>query len=149
MKMKKIIAVLLYITVSITVYAQPSKNKFETHKIAFITQRLNLTPEEAQQFWPIFNQFTEKMQLIRNSSKPDKSIDELGDADTEKIILTEFDKEARELDLKKEYYQKFKKVITVKKIAKLYRAERDFKALLIERIQQNKESRKQLRKERD
>lgn len=142
-------ALLLSVAFSYTVNAQPSKNKFETHRIAFITQRLNLTPEEAQQFWPVFNQFTEKMQQIRNSSKPEKPIEELGDADTEKIILTEFDKEARELELKKEYYQKFKKVISVKKIAKLYRAERDFKALLLERIQQNKEERKQMRKERN
>lgn len=147
--MKKIIALLLSVALSYTVYGQPSKNKFETHRIAFITQRLNLTPEEAQQFWPIFNQFTDKMQQIRSSSKPEKSIDELGDSDTEKIILSEFDKEARELELKKEYYQKFKKVISVKKIAKLYRAERDFKALLLERIQQNKEERKQMRKERN
>ena len=144
--MKKLFFLILCTTFTISTFAQ-NKNKLEAQRVAFITQRLNLTPEEAQQFWPIFNQYTEKLQQIRTSAKPEKTVDDMSEADAEKVILGEFDKDARELDLKKEYYQKLKKANSVKQIARLYKAERDFRSFLLEKIQQNRENRKQLRQE--
>jgi hypothetical protein len=143
--MKKILFLLIGMSLTVAATGQNAKNKLQAQRVAFITQRLNLTPEEAQQFWPVFNQYTEKLQLIRSSAKEEKAIDELNDGDTEKMILSEFDRESRELDLKKDLYQKLKKIISVKKIAKLYRAEKDFKGILLERFQQNKEKRNQMR----
>jgi Spy/CpxP family protein refolding chaperone len=142
--MKKIIIVCLSIVLSVGAFAQGGK-KIEAMRIAFITQRLNLTPEEAQQFWPVFNQFSEKMQQIKGS-KMDAQLDEMSDADAEKMILNEFDKESRELELKKEYYQKFKKTLSVRKIAKLYKAERDFKNELVKYLKEAREERKQLKR---
>jgi hypothetical protein len=139
--MKKIIIVCLSIVLSVSAFAQQGK-RIEAMRIAFITQRLNLTSEEAQQFWPVFNQFSEKMQQIKGT-KMDAPLDEMSDADAEKMILTEFDKESKELELKKEYYQKLKKVLSVRKIAKLYRAERDFKNELVKYLKEAREERKQ------
>lgn len=142
--MKKILIVCVSIVLSMSAFAQQGK-RVESMRIAFITQRLNLTPEESQQFWPVFNQFTEKMQQIKGG-KNEMPLDEMSDADTEKMILTEFDKESRELELKKEYYQKLKKVISVRKIAKLYRAERDFKNELVKYLKETRDERKQLKR---
>jgi hypothetical protein len=142
--MKKIIIVCLSIVLSVGAFAQQGK-RIEAMRIAFITQRLNLTSEEAQQFWPVFNQFSEKMQQIKGP-KSDTALEDMSDADAEKMILTEFDKESRELELKKEYYQKLKKVLSVRKIAKLYRAERDFKNELVKYLKEAREERKQLKR---
>lgn len=150
--MKKIIFAIAVLGLSLSLHAQPNqngKNKLEAQRVAFITQRLNLTPEEAQQFWPVFNQYTEKLQQIRSIARPDKPLDELSDADTEKLIVNEFDKEAKELELKKDLYQKLRKIISIKKIAKLYKAERDFKGMLLERIQQKQEKRNQMHPNRN
>ena len=147
--MKKIFFLACSIAFTFTLFAQPKGGKFQekmqAQRIAFLTQRLHLTPEEAQQFWPIYNQYTEKLQQIRASAKSDKQLDDRTEAEVEKDILTEFDKEARELDLKKDYYQKLKKVISIKKIARLYGAERDFRAELVQRLKDNQRERKQLR----
>lgn len=150
--MKKLFFVLIAFASIISVYAQPDgsriKSRVEAHRIGFITQRLSLTPEESQQFWPLYNQYTDKVQQIRNSVKLEKQLDEMNDADIEKLIIGQMDKETRELDLRKEYYQKFKKVISVKKIAKLYKAERDFKAEMLKQLQevrQMKQTKKNLR----
>jgi hypothetical protein len=143
--MKKIIIVCLSIALSVGAFAQQGGKRIESMRIAFITQRLNLTPEESQQFWPVFNQFAEKMQQIKGS-KMDTPLDEMSDADAEKMILNEFDKESKELELKKEYYQKFKKILSVKKISKLYRAERDFKNELVKYLKETREERKQLKR---
>jgi hypothetical protein len=146
--MKNIFFLALSLALTFSASAQPAKQKLndrmQAQRIAFITQRLALTPEESQQFWPIYNQYTDKLQQIR-SVKPDKPIVDMTDAETEKVILDGFDKETRELDLKKEYYQKVKKVISVKKISKLYVAERDFKAELIKRLKENKQERQQIK----
>jgi hypothetical protein len=139
--MKKIIIICLSIVLSVSAFAQQGK-RIEAMRIAFITQRLNLTSEEAQQFWPVYNQFTEKMQQIRGP-KTDTPLDDMSDADAEKMILAEFDKESKELELKKEYYQKLKKVLPVRKVAKLYRSERDFKQELVKYLKEAREERKQ------
>lgn len=148
--MKKILFVLICLTSVVGVFAQPKNNgrvkeRVEAQRIGFITQRLSLTPEESQVFWPVYNQYTEKLQQIRASVKFEQPLDEMNDADTEKLIMAQMDKESRELDLRKEYYQKLKKVISVKKIAKLYKAERDFRGELLKQLQEVKQMRKDVR----
>ncbi len=146
--MKKIFFLIVSLTFAHNVFTQPQggrlHDKMQAQRIAFITQRLDLSPEESQQFWPIYNQYTEKLKQIR-LEKIEKSMMDMTDAEAEKAILGEFDKEARELDLKKEYYQKLKKVISVKKISRLYVAERDFRTELLKRLKDNKQERKQLK----
>lgn len=148
--MKKILFVLICLTSVVGVFAQPQngrvKERVEAQRVGFITQRLSLTPEESQAFWPVYNQYTEKLQQIRNSVKSEQSLDDMSDADTEKLIMAQMDKESRELDLRKEYYQKLKKVISVKKIAKLYKAERDFRGELLKQLQEVKQMRKDVRR---
>jgi hypothetical protein len=151
--MKKIIILSFSILWAVSAFAQQNrdrvKDRVQAQRIAFITQRLNLTSEEAQQFWPIYNEYAGKLQQIRANSKPDKPIDDLSDADAEKLILSELDKESRELDLRKEYFSKLKKAISPRKIAKLYKAERDFRSELVKQLQDMKQARKQLREEKD
>lgn len=151
--MKKIFLAFTCLIVAATLMAQQPiqnrmKERVEAQRIGFITQRVNLTPEESQQFWPIYNQYTDKMQQIRSSTKMEKTFDDMSDADIEKIIMAQMDKESRILDLRKEYYQKFKKVISVKKIAKLYKAEQDFKGEMLKQLQEMRQMRKNMREEK-
>ena len=145
--MKKLIVLISTIFICGALWAQqPRNDRIAAQRIAFITQRLQLSPEESQQFWPIYNQYTDKVQQIRNFAKMEKPFDEMSDAETEKFLMNQIDKEQRELDLQKEYYQKLRKVISVKKLAKLYRAEQDFKGELLNRLKEIREERKQMRK---
>ena len=141
--MKKITFFLVSFAFMSTAFSQQIREKMEEkvkiQRIAFITQRLSLTETEAQQFWPIFNEYTDKLQQIRKQPKQEKPFDELADADVEKMIAAQFDRESRELDLKKEYFQKLKKALSVKKIAKLYKAERDFRGELVKQLQEMRE----------
>lgn len=151
--MKKIFFAFACLIMAANLVAQPMQNRMkervEAQRIGFITQRVNLTPEESQQFWPIYNEYTDKMRQIRSSNKGEKSFDDMSDADTEKMIMSQFDKESRVMDLRKEYYQKFKKVISVKKIAKLYKAEQDFKGEMLKQLQEMRQMRKNMRKGQD
>tara|TARA_B100000959_G_scaffold54060_1_gene56306 strand:+ start:6423 stop:6872 length:450 start_codon:yes stop_codon:yes gene_type:complete len=116
------------------------REKIEVQKIAFITKQLDFTPEEAQKFWPVYNQFSEaKEQLYEQSRKNRKDIDDLSESEIEKLIDNHIILDQKKLDLKKKYHTEFKKILSNKKIAKLYRAEQMFKKDLLKRLKGRKE----------
>ncbi len=119
------------------------KEKVEAMKIAYITNKLELTPAEAQQFWPVFNEYENKIQAIRQSRRKDskdgvENFDQLSDKEVESLIDSEVSFRQKELDVLKEYHSKFKTVLPIRKLAKLYRAQEDFKRELLKKIQERK-----------
>lgn len=117
--------------------------RIEAAKAAMMTNRLNLTTEQSQQFWPVYNEFDAKKREIRKTLR--KMADEntsLAQSDA-KILANlkeglEF--KQKEVDLESEYLTKFLKVINVRQVAELYKTEQMFARLLIDRL--NKKDRK-------
>lgn len=115
--------------------AQTKKSdKIDALKVAFITKQLDLTPAEAEKFWPIYNQYQDEMQALNKSrmantgdARPD--IDNMSDADVSKMIENELAYEQQQVDIRKKYVTQFEKVLSVKKVAKLFRAEVDLKSI--------------------
>ena len=117
------------------------KEKIEAEKVAFLTKKMDLTSAESQAFWPVYNQYRKELEATRQDKKDllhdtKKNFETAGDAEIEKAILEGFNMEQHELDLKKKYYTEFKKVITTKKIVKLYRAERQWTLYLVQRLKE-------------
>jgi hypothetical protein len=144
---KNISILILSLTISISVLAQkkkgnPSKEKIQAMKVAYITEKINLTPGEAEKFWPIYNEFEAKMNEFhkarRKIHKKEAMIDEMTDAAVEDMIKSIQNNRQKELNLEKEYHAKFKAVIPVKKIAKLHKANHDFKRDLLKKIKNHK-----------
>ena len=124
-------------------FAQPGKN-IQALKVSYITKQLDLSPEEAQQFWPVYNEYQDKLSAIQKSKRQEMienrmNFDDLSDVDVQKAIDKQFDFEQQELDLKKEYYTRFEKVLPVKKVAKLMVAEERFKVWLLKQIQERRQ----------
>lgn len=117
----------------------PSKReRLDALKVAYLTNELNLTPEEAQQFWPLYNELETKMRDVRmqkrnNRSNARKSFDTMSDKELSAAIDSELDLEQQELDLKKEYNVRFKKILPIKKVAELHAAEHGFRKELLHR----------------
>ncbi|MCX6186302.1 MAG: hypothetical protein NTU43_04785, partial [Bacteroidetes bacterium] len=80
---KTMALLVLLVLTQYTLYAQKGKmkDKIETMKIGFITQKLNLTSEEAQKFWPVYNKFSDDLQKLRSTSK-DKIMEDLSELAT-------------------------------------------------------------------
>ena len=115
------------------------KENIESMKIAFITKKLDLTPEEAQQFWPVYNQYNDKTKELRKKRRQEsrearQNVDELSDKEIEQMVNNNMIYRQKELDLQKEYHEKFKAVLPIKKVAKLYAAEEQFKVVLINKL---------------
>lgn len=126
-----------------TTTAEQKKEKIEAQKVAFITQKLDFTPEEAQKFWPVYNEydaqkeilnkaFQKKVKAYKNSSQTTAGADSL--------LLAEIEHDQALLDLKKTYISKFKAVISSEKIVQLNQAEREFKKMLLKLIRDQKKT---------
>jgi hypothetical protein len=114
----------------------------ESMKIAFITKKLALTPGEAQVFWPVYNEYTDKLQEVRKKRRADvkdakHNVDEMSDKDVERSVDNEMAYRQKELDVQKEYHSKFKAVLPIKKVAKLYQAEEQFKKVLLDKLKKD------------
>jgi hypothetical protein len=88
--------------------------KIQAMEMAFITKELNLNPDEAQKFWPIFNQYRNEIKGIASNK-----------AGTDRL-----DKQQKMLDLRKKYREDFTKVLTQDRANKVFGAEEDFKSLV-------------------
>ena len=117
------------------------RERIEVQKIAFITKQLDLTPEEAQKFWPVYNQFSDaRKQLHKQHKENRKDINNLSDSEIEQVIDNHIILDQKELDIKKKYHTEFKKVLSNKKIAKLYHSEDQFKRELLKRIREDRKA---------
>lgn len=119
------------------------KEKIEAQKVAFITQKLDLTPEESQKFWPVYNEYDAQKELLnkafRKKVKAYKSKTATETA-ADSLLLAEIEHDQALLDLKKSYISKFKAVISSDKIVRLGEAERDFKKMLLKLIRDQKKA---------
>ncbi|HNP49876.1 MAG TPA: hypothetical protein PKL85_13620 [Bacteroidia bacterium] len=155
--MKNLLVLLAsFFVLNLTTFAQdnppPARERLESLKVGFLTQRLNLTTEEAKAFWPVYNKYQDELEQMRKSRRENLmnaklNFDEMSDADVEKTIDNELMFRQNELDVQKKYNPQFKKVLPIKKVAKLYKAEEDFKRKLIDMIQDKREERRQDRRQ--
>jgi hypothetical protein len=125
----------------------PARERVEAMKIGFITDRLNLTSEEAKVFWPVYNQYSDELEKLRKGRRDNiinarDNFDEMSDAELEKAVDSELAFRQNEVDIIKKYHPQFKKVLPIKKVAKLYKAEEDFKRKLLDILQERRGDRK-------
>ena len=111
--------------------------RLESAKIAFLTQRIDLSSREAEKFWPVYNQYQNELKALMQQRKGDLQKQNQVSA-TDKIDM-QLDMESKVLELKKRYTREFGKVLSPEKIVKLFQAERDFKNELIRELRERKQ----------
>jgi Spy/CpxP family protein refolding chaperone len=131
--MKKITLIIFFLVFSLSGYSQNrdqeyDKEKLEAARIAYITNRLDLKPSQAEKFWPIFNQYQEERKvLMEEMSTFNKSC--LQETDNERAkekIGKRFEIQQRLLDREKIFMNEVIEVITPLQAIKLNGVNRDF-----------------------
>lgn len=123
-----------------------AQQKIRAARIAFITERLGLTPEEAEKFWPIYNEFSQKRsELKQQLAETKRNQNQSRPQEERERELLELGLKLRqqELDLEKEYSGRILNVINAQKMMALRRAETDFRDMVIRQLQ-----RRQMQQER-
>ncbi len=141
MKQFKIyILVCLLVVGAINSIAQPTNkhDKIKALRVTFINQKVNFTPQESQAFWPIYDEYNEKLGSVKRTFREQyiKNVDftTLTDKEAEAYINAELSVKQKEYELHKEYFEKFRKILPIKKVALLRRAEEEFRRELIKNI---------------
>lgn len=111
-------------------------------KVAFITDRLALTPAEAEKFWPIYNEYQDKRDVIRKQLQEDyrkirEQSGQLSDEELTRLSDEIISLRQQDVALQAEMNEKLKTVLPAKKLALLYVAEEEFKKKLVEIITQD------------
>jgi len=148
MKRLFIAAVCLLAATALT--AQPQKpsdeqrqkdfERIKAEKIAFITSELDLSPEEAQVFWPVYNQCwketleSHKKMMDAYYSFHGKKGDDLSDKELETKLDEYIAAQKAHNQVMSDWYPKFRAVLPVRKVAKLYQAEEAFQRRMIDNI---------------
>lgn len=126
-----------------------SKEKIKKLKIAYFTENLSLTAEEAQQFWPIYNAFDEKNHDLRVTGfskikREVKNMDSMSEAEASEILVRLEALEKEMYENKRDLMLKLRKVLSAKKIIRLKKAERDFNKKLMKQFRDRRGKRKSM-----
>ena len=110
--------------------------QLENAKIAFLTSRLSLTQDQAQRFWPLYNEFTAKRRDLHRGARQLRLADPaaLTDQQVRDNINQSFGLRQQELNLEKDYFERFQKVLAVRQVGQLVQAEKDFTREVIKRV---------------
>jgi len=118
-----------------------AREKIEAARIALISERLGLTPEQAEKFWPVYREFSGKQGEIRkelrdarrqlNPEKPDPEKEK-------ELVNLGLQLKQRELDLEKDYSGRLLNIISAQQMLNLRSAEKEFQRLIINQLQQRR-----------
>jgi len=92
------------------------QKRVEALYVAYVTQQLQLTPEEAQKFWPLHTQFDNELKAVNKD-------------------LPELDKEQARLNIKKKYQDNFVKIIGTNRCERFFKMRQEFGNKLKDRLQ--------------
>lgn len=141
--MNKATLILLLLVTTLSFGQRGNREKIKSLKVAFITEKLELSSKEAQQFWPVYNKFEEEREILRRKERIEirekiKDVSTLSETEAEKLLtqFTEFN--ATEEELNRSYLTAMKKVLSAKKTLLLLRSEEEFKRRLLKQYRQNR-----------
>ncbi len=153
--MKRLIIPIMTILICFNAYSQRDgkmQERIKTQKVAFITDRLDLSPEEAQKFWPIYNDFENKTNKIRQNDLREvrKAMHRgnLSESEAQQILDQYMTVEDKLHEAKKQLVKDLGKVIPPQKIIQLKATENAFNKKLMSMLQQRREKMQEMRKNR-
>ncbi|WP_162415668.1 Spy/CpxP family protein refolding chaperone [Cyclobacterium roseum] len=144
--MKKWIIIVLLVGFSLNGYGQRERSidreKLDAARVAFITNRLSLTPDQAERFWPLFNEYQESreelMWDLRGISKKGEE-ESISNAEASQMIEQRFSLQQELLNQEKEFMEKVSVALTPVQALQLNEANRDFTRHIYRMQRRNRE----------
>ena len=97
------------------------QEKIKALYVAYITQELKLTEDEAQRFWPVHTQYENEIKAVKTEA-------------------SELDRQQSILNIKKKFQDKFVKILGVSRTDNFYRTDAEFRKKLVERLKKMREN---------
>ncbi len=119
------------------------REKIKSLKIAYITEKLDLTSKEAEAFWPVYNSHENKIEELRKKERSqgrNKKVDLalLSEKEAADLLNAQLELEQMKDDEKIGFIQKVSSILSAKKTLLLIEAEEEFKRKLIRQYRKNR-----------
>jgi hypothetical protein len=145
--MKKMIFTALILGLALMTYAQRGMRpdgeqrheRMKAMRVAYITEQLELTADEATRFWPVYNQIQAQREELRDEDIIPENMDKLSEKEAEALIAKVLDRRQKSLELDKKMVNDLSKVISQEKIARLFASEHQFRQRMASRIKERME----------
>ena len=116
--------------------------KIEQLRIAFFTEKIGLTPAEAEKFWPLYKQYRKELEMAKGKmglkmQEIMLSMGSVSDSELEKLTDEMIGYKRKETEVFEAYYPKFKAILPIEKVVKFYRAEAEFPRWLLKQSRQH------------
>lgn len=141
--MNKLFITVLLLFTTLSFAQDRSREKIKALKVAYLTEHLELTSEEAQEFWPVYNEYESKRNELRKKQWVEiksklKEVGSLNEQEAQSLLSAYLKIEEEEEELEKDFLNNVSKVISAKKTLLLMRSEEDFKRQLIKQYRHNR-----------
>jgi len=123
--------------------------RYRSEKVAFLTNKLDLTPNEAEKFWPIYNEMDKQRSEVQQERRKlerevQAATENLSDKQIIKLTRDYTGNMEKECHLSTTYNEEFLKILPPQKVLRLYKAENEFRMYMFRRFrehqQQNEEN---------
>jgi hypothetical protein len=141
----QILVLALFALFSRTAQAQPGGGRFEEKikslRIAYFTEKLSLTPDEAKVFWPVYDGYADEMDVVRKKTRMMRkdvkwNFDTMTDKDLSDMADEYLDLRRKEYEITNKYASQFKSVLSPRKLVLFYKADNEFSVWLIKKIRE-------------
>lgn len=132
-----------------TVYGQNDQPRFQdamakmkAERVSFLTEKLQLTVDEAEKFWPLYNEYLSKREEMMwgKREKMHRNFDpsQLTDEEMGKMLNEILDQEVKLAQLKKDYFDKLKTILPIRKVLTLHRVEQEFMNHMLNKLREGR-----------
>lgn len=122
--------------------AEDARKRIQEEKVAFFNRHLDLSKSEAQNFWPLYNDYQSRRNKISNEKRTlmryyTENAGNMSDKEITETLAKYIDFEKRETELLVSYSEKFRTILPDEKVLKIYVAEVQFKDYLLKKLRTN------------
>lgn len=139
MSRKYIILIIVAMIGSAGLFAQQGakKERIKALKIAFYTERIGLSSEEAEVFWPLYNEYESKREALRNEEQKEVrdrigATNDFDEQEATEILNRYLQLEEQQEELDKQFYRELAAELSAAKVLRLFRAEHEFRRRLLQ-----------------
>ena len=141
--MKKIIFIAIFLAgiLNTSIAQGELEARIQEKRVDFFNTELQLTDSEADQFWPLYDQYRGEKESLKKSYNKNQKLELMSDKEVEGYIFASFELQEKELALRRKYFEKLRGFLPIRKIALLNRTEQKFKRKLLQHVKQRRKSR--------
>ncbi len=143
---RNLLTIVLLLSISMPGYAQGHKQmpeRVKAMKAAFFTEQLELTSEEAEQFWPVYNDYESRKEKLHRDHRASihyymENKESISDEEAKEMLSRIISFKREETKLLEEYQDKFLEILPPKKVMGVFIAEFSFKSYLLKQLREHR-----------